>query len=258
MRSEAGGLANDAWKRTIKRMELDNRPPYKIRKPLTADEIHSEANKRVSLINKEFAEGFEFIKQFKKSVTFFGSSMLREDSPYYEKAKELAGRLAKKGYVVVTGGGPGIMEAANRGAFEAGGTSVGLNIFLPEEQAPNPYLTHDHIFHYFFSRKVALTYAAEAYIYFPGGYGTLDEFFEIITLMQTERIPKTILVLFGKEFWAPFDEFIKKHLYEKHGVIDEMSTKLYHVCDNEDEIERAILSVPVIDSIPFKGNHGHY
>jgi len=228
-------------------------PIYRAQKPHTADEIAADAKKRVSLINKEFSEGFELIRKYPKSVTVFGSSVLPETDPYYAKTRELAAKISKLGYTVVTGGGAGIMEAANRGAFEAGGKSIGLNIKLPHEQNPNPYLTDYHQFHYFFSRKVALTFAAEAYLFFPGGYGTLNELSEIIMLIQTQRIKPVPVILFGDGFWEQFDQFIKENLLKRH-MIDAEDLTIYKICGSDEEVIDILRSLPVVSSVPFKND----
>ena len=221
-------------------------------KKLSAEEANLAAKERVALINKEFSEGFEFIKKYPKSVTFFGSSTINETSAHYQEARKLAARLAKLGYAIVTGGGPGIMEAANRGAFEAGGKSVGLNITLPTEQKPNPYLTDYYQFYYFFSRKVLLSFAAEAYVLFPGGYGTFNEFYEIVTLIQTGRITPVPVILVGSDFWNPLDEYMRKVLLEKHATVNADSLEIYKITDDEEKIVGLILETPVIENIPFK------
>ncbi|MEK7642321.1 MAG: TIGR00730 family Rossman fold protein [Patescibacteria group bacterium] len=214
-------------------------------KPLTLHEISEAAEKRVALIAKEFTDGFEFIKNYSKSVTFFGSARIEENSPYYQKARALASRITRElHYAVVTGGGPGIMEAANRGAYEAGGNSIGLTIELPEEQVNNPYLTDFLGFHYFFSRKVCLSFSAEAYLFFPGGYGTLDEFLEILTLVQTMKIPKAPIVLVGSEYWNDFHTLINKKLLES-GYIDIEDTSIYKITDDDDEILEIIKKAPI-------------
>lgn len=190
---------------------------------------------RIFKIMSEFIEGFDIIRRYGLAVSFFGSSRATLGDDSYEKAEELAKRLAQKGFAVVTGGSAGIMEAANRGAFEAGGASVGLNINLPEAQNYNPYLTERFGFDHFFVRKVMLTYASEVYIYFPGGFGTLDEFFEIVTLIQTKKIRKVPIVLYGRDYWEPLQEFIQKTMLEKHAAIDKADMELYTLVDSVDE-----------------------
>src|SRR6185369_15260700 len=151
-------------------------------------------------------------------------------------AEALAGKLAKRGFAVITGGAQGVMEAANKGAFNAGGASVGLNIHLPNAQGNNAYLTDKFEFEHFFVRKVMLTFASEVYIYFPGGFGTMDEFFEIVTLIQTKKIKKVPVVLYGKEYWTPLLTLINDHLFIAHKAVDESDTKdIYHVVDSVDE-----------------------
>jgi uncharacterized protein (TIGR00730 family) len=226
---------------------------YKAERPHTAEEIESDAKKRLSLINKEFAKGLALVQKYPKSVTFFGSSVLPESDPYYEKARKLAARIAKLGYAVVSGGGPGIMEAANRGAFEAKGQSIGLNIELPHEQRANHYLTDYAEFHYFFSRKVSLTFAAEAYIFLPGGYGTLNELFEILMLIQTKRIDPVPVLLYGDGYWKTLDEFIRKTIYGTHRMVEAQDVSLYLITDNEEEVIHAIKTSPVVSTIPFGG-----
>lgn len=213
--------------------------------PLTLDEITEAAQKRVNFISKEFKDGFEFVKNYPRSVTFFGSARTKEDETYYQKARNLAGRIVTElHYSVMTGGGPGIMEAANRGAFEAGGNSLGLTIELPHEQHDNQYLTDKEDFHYFFSRKVCLSFSAEAYIFFPGGFGTLDEFLEILTLVQTNKIPRAPMILVGDFFWQPLEKFFKEILAETKTIAPE-DTTLYTITENEDEILDIIKKAPV-------------
>ncbi|MFA6270378.1 MAG: TIGR00730 family Rossman fold protein [Candidatus Paceibacterota bacterium] len=213
--------------------------------PITLSEISEAAQKRVLFISKEFENGFEFVKNYPRSVTFFGSARTKEDEPCYQKARELAGKIVTElHYSVTTGGGPGIMEAANRGAFEAGGNSLGLTIELPHEQLDNRYLTDKEDFHYFFSRKVCLSFSAEAYVFFPGGFGTLDEFLEILTLVQTNKIPKAPIILVGVNFWSALEKFFKEFLVENKTITkDDLS--LYTITDDHNEILEMIKKAPI-------------
>lgn len=190
---------------------------------------------RVFKIMAEFIEGFDIIRRYGLAVSIFGSSRATLGDDSYSLAEDLAARLSKKGFAVVTGGSAGIMQAANKGAFENGGASVGLNIDLFDAQSYNPYLTEKFVFDHFFVRKVMLTYASEAYVYFPGGFGTLDEFFEVITLIQTKKIRKVPIVLFGKDYWSPLLAFIEKTVYQEHRAIDKEDMKLYALIDSVDE-----------------------
>jgi uncharacterized protein (TIGR00730 family) len=226
-----------------------NLPDAKIPKePLRTSDLEKEAKRRGDKIEKEFRDAFTFIKNNPKSVTFFGSARFRPANKHYKEARSLAFRIADElKYAVVTGGGPGIMEAANRGAFEAGGASFGLNIKLPYEQVKNPYVTESVDFYYFFSRKVALSFSAEAYIFFPGGFGTLDEVFEILTLVQTQKIPRVPVVLFGSDYWQPINKLILKQLYNSHKAIDQKDMDLYVITDNEDEVLKIVKEAPLRD-----------
>lgn len=196
---------------------------------------------RVLRIMAEFVDGFQFLGDLKKTVTFFGSARYQEGNRWYEEARKLGKMLAKGGFSVTTGGGPGIMEAGNRGAFEAGGESIGLNIQLPFEQRINKYVKKGVGFHYFFTRKVMLSYASQAYVFFPGGYGTLDEVFELLTLVQTHKIYEKIpIVIVGKEFWGPLDQWLKKEVLGKQKTIDASDLKLYHLVDTAEEAFKII------------------
>jgi uncharacterized protein (TIGR00730 family) len=197
---------------------------------------------RLFKIMSEFVEGFDLLRRYGLAATFFGSSRATLDDEVYQHVHDLASGLAKKGFAIVTGGSAGVMQAANKGAFEAGGASVGLNINLQTKQPYNPYLTDRFGFDHFFVRKVMLTYASEVYIYFPGGFGTLDEFFEIVTLVQTGKIRKVPIVLFGKDYWEPLLAFIQKTLYEERKTIDEKDMQLYKVVDNVDEALEYIIA----------------
>lgn len=197
---------------------------------------------RIFKILSEFVEGFDIIGRYGLAVTFFGSNRLTPDHETYTQAYELAGRLAKRGFAVITGGSAGVMQASNKGAYDAGGASVGLNINLPTKQLYNAYLTEKFGFDHFFIRKVMLTYASEAYVYFPGGFGTLDEFFEIVTLVQTDKIRKVPIVLFGKDYWTPLLAFIHTSLYEERGAINKEDMDLYKLVDTVDEAFEYITS----------------
>src|SRR5262245_20824744 len=184
---------------------------------------------RIFRIMAEFVEGFEVMAPVGRAVSIFGSARTRPDDPYYKAAEETARLLAKAGFAVITGGGPGIMEAANKGAFEAGGTSVGLNITLPQEQEGNRYQTISLDFHYFYARKVMFSKYATAFICFPGGYGTLDETFEILTLIQTLKVEAFPIVLYGSDYWNGLAQWISKSL--KPGYIDPEDTRIFKVVD---------------------------
>lgn len=234
--------------------------------PLTLAEISESAKKRVALIGQEFKSGFEFVNNYPRSVTFFGSARTKENDLYYEKAKTLAMRIVGElHYSVVTGGGPGIMEAANRGAYEMGGNSLGLTIQLPHEQVTNQYLTDQLGFHYFFSRKVCLAFSAEAYVFFPGGFGTMDEFTEILTLVQTRKIPQAPIILFGKEYWQILENFFKEKLL-KAGLIDEEDLSIYTITDSESEALTLIKNAPIRFGLKYderseeavKNNNNHH
>jgi uncharacterized protein (TIGR00730 family) len=190
---------------------------------------------RVFKIMSEFIEGFDIIRRYDRAVTFFGSTRSSPKDNSYIQAEDLSKLLAKKGFAIITGGSSGIMQAANKGAFEAGGASVGLNINLLEKQAYNPYLSEKFSFDHFFVRKVMLTYASEVYVYFPGGFGTLDEFFEIVTLVQSKKIKKVPIVLVGRSYWEPLLEYIEETLYKEHSAIDEGDMKLYTLVDTVEE-----------------------
>ena len=166
----------------------------------------------------EFVEGFDALAAVGKAVTIFGSARVREDDPYYAKARELAGLLAKEGFAVITGGGPGIMEAANRGCHEAGGLSIGCNIELPHEQSVNAYVDLGVEFRYFFARKTMFVKYADGFAIFPGGFGTLDELFESVTLIQTGKIRHFPVVLIGTEYWAGLLEWLRSEAVGRGAV----------------------------------------
>jgi uncharacterized protein (TIGR00730 family) len=222
--------------------ETPKKPEYK---SISLNEINEVINERIEKIEKEFIDGFNFIKNHTRSVTFFGSARTPTTDNDYVTAEKLAARICKElGYSVLTGGSIGIMEAANRGAFNAGGNSLGLNIKLPNEQRENSFLTEAIEFNYFFSRKVCLSFSAEAYVYFPGGFGTMDELFEILTLVQTGKIAKVPIILVGSYFWNNFDAFIKENLLVNK-KIDAGDLDFYTITDDEDKIMEIIKNAPI-------------
>ncbi len=186
----------------------------------------------------DLGRGLKMLRTFSQGVTIFGSARLPEDNKYYVVARELGRRLAENGHAVITGGGPGIMEAANRGAFEYGGRSVGLNISLDHEQFPNPYLTDTMEFHYFFSRKVMLVMASKAFVFFPGGFGTMDELSEVLILEQEDKMPKQPIFLYGKSFWRPFYKVWEKKMLT-NGLIKAKDMKLVTITDDIRDIIKA-------------------
>ena len=190
---------------------------------------------RILKIMGEFVSGFEFLRRYGLAATFFGSARTTLPKEYYEDASKLAAGLVKMGFAIITGGGPGIMEAANKGAYESNGQSVGINIQLPTEQRVNPYVKESSAFHYFFTRKVMLSYASEIYIYYPGGFGTLDELFEMLTLVQTGKIGPMPIILVRKDFWQPLLNWIDSHLVEKFNTINPEDTNIFHVVDTAEE-----------------------
>ncbi len=194
----------------------------------------------------DFVQGFDELGDLGPSVTIFGSARLDENHPYYTQAMTLANMLGEKGYNVITGGGPGIMEAANRGAYEVETVeSIGLNIELATEQQPNPYITKGQSFDYFFSRKVMLVKYSMAYVIFPGGFGTLDEMFEALTLIQTRKVWGVRLFVVGTEFYAPLLQFIEDKMLAE-GMIDDKDVQLINLTDDLDfvvrEIEKSLIS----------------
>lgn len=203
-------------------------------------DFREQASWRIFRVMAEFIDGSQFLADLKKEVTFFGSARFDETTPYYKEAHKLGKMLGKAGYTVITGGGPGIMEAANRGAYEAGALSVGLNIQLPFEQRINAYVKRGIGFHYFFTRKFMLSASAQAYVFFPGGFGTVDELTEMITLEQTKKMERVPIVVVGKKYWAPFFEWVQETMYEENKTIDKEDMKLYHLVDTAEEAFKII------------------
>ena len=190
---------------------------------------------RVFRIMSEFVEGFETLSSLSGAVSVFGSARTPGDHPVYAEAEATGRLLAERGRPVITGGGPGVMEAANKGAFEAGGCSVGLNIALPMEQAPNPYQTVKLDFDYFFCRKVMFVKYARAFVIFPGGFGTMDEFFESLTLIQTLKIEPFPVVCVGSRFWGGLLDWVRATLCEGYATISPEDLDLVHVTDDVEE-----------------------
>lgn len=213
---------------------------------ISVKDINENIDAHIAAITKEFRNGFEFLKKYPKTVTIFGSSRLTEASSHFHDASKLAEKIVKEaGYGVITGGGPGIMGSANEGAHKAGGQSLGLNIILPMEQQINPHVTDSMQFDYFFARKALMNFGSECYIFFPGGFGTFDELFGVLTLLQTNKIPKVPVILFGKDFWNPTVELIKKQMLDVHHTIEAEDMNLFKVTDSMDSVIKVIKEAPV-------------
>lgn len=195
---------------------------------------------RLGNVNSEIQAGYNVLQKYHKTVTIFGSARLSETSKYYQAAQSVAGKLAQKDYAIISGGGHGIMGAANLGAKQAGGDSIGFNIELPHEQTLNDHTTDSIAFSHFSPRKIVMTLFANAYIYFPGGFGTLDELAEILTLVQTHKTTAAPIILFGSSFWQPFDDFIKQQLRDELQLITPGDENLYVITDDEDEVIRLV------------------
>jgi len=199
---------------------------------------------KVFKIIAEFIDGFHFLADLKKTITIFGSTSFKPKNIYYEEARKLGQLLAKSGFTVISGGGPGIMEAANRGAFEAGGESVGINIQLPEGQRMNKYVTKPIGFNYFFTRKVMLSYSSRAYVFFPGGFGTLDEFFEMVTLVQTRKLARPIPVIaVGKKYWKSLFDWLETEVYLKQKAINKKDLEIFQLVDSAQEAHQIIKNI---------------
>jgi uncharacterized protein (TIGR00730 family) len=214
-------------------------------KQYVVDALSIEESWRIFRIMAEFVEGIEALSKLRQGVTIFGSAKVRPDDPYYKKAEHVARRLVESGFSVITGGGPGIMEAANKGAAEAGGQSVGLNIRLPYEQKPNPYANIVLEYKYFFVRKVMFVKYAVAYIILPGGFGTMDELFEALTLIQTKRIKPFPVVLMGSEYWKGLVDWLRDTML-RNGKIDESDLDIIHITDDPDEAVRHIKKFVIV------------
>jgi uncharacterized protein (TIGR00730 family) len=208
---------------------------------LSADETAAELERDVAVIAQEFREGFEAVDKIDRpAVSVFGSARMREDDPVYAAARALASRFAERGWAVVTGGGPGVMEAANRGAREAGGMSVGFNIELPHEQEGNPYVDLSLTFRHFYARKTMFVKAAEGFVVFPGGFGTADELFEALTLIQTGKVLHFPVVLVGSDYWAELLGWIRGELLADAMISPEDLDLLYVTDDIDEAVERVL------------------
>ena len=192
---------------------------------------------RANAYAKDLGRGLQIVRSFPQGVTIFGSARLPQDSKYCQMAFRLGHLLAENGHAVITGGGPGIMEAASHGAYEIGGRTIGFNITLKHEQFPNPYLTDCLTFEYFFARKVSLAMAAKVFVFFPGGFGTMDELSEILCLMQEAKMPKMPVFLVGKKYWRNFDRVIAGML--ELGLVSEPDTHIFRITDDVTEVVAA-------------------
>lgn len=192
---------------------------------------------RANAYARDLGQGLQAVRSFSQGVTIFGSARLPQDNKYCKMARKLGNLLAENGHTVITGGGPGIMEAANHGAYELGGRSIGLNITLAHEQFPNPYLTDCITFEYFFARKVSLAMAAKVFVFFPGGFGTMDELSEILCLMQEAKMPKMPVFLIGKDFWKGFDKIIGKMMLLK--LINVKDAGIFKITNDVTEVVKA-------------------
>ncbi|MDP8233189.1 MAG: TIGR00730 family Rossman fold protein [Candidatus Saelkia tenebricola] len=201
---------------------------------LTKQHFTNEDPWRIFRIMSEFVDGFETLSRIKRGITFFGSARTSPRNKYYKLTEETASLFAKNNYAIITGAGPGIMEAANKGATKAGGHSIGLNILLPSQQKSNKYVTTPIEFRYFFCRKVMFAKYSKAVLIFPGGYGTLDELFEFLALIQTEKIDKFPVILLGKKFWSPLIDWIKESLV-KNNMIEQKDLKLFQIVETPKE-----------------------
>lgn len=233
--------------------EILNDDDAKIKEKLTQkswNEIKTNDSWAIFKIMSEFVNGYEKMGRIGPCVSIFGSARTKTEDPYYKLAEEVAYKISKAGYGVITGGGPGIMEAGNKGAHRGGGTSVGLNIELPFEQHFNPYIDHDKNiqFDYFFVRKVMFVKYSQGFVVMPGGFGTLDELFEAITLIQTKKIGKFPIILVGTDFWSGLIDWVKNVLLEKYNNVSPNDMNLIKVVDSADEV------VEILDTFYKKYN----
>ena len=210
---------------------------------------------RADAYAKDLGQGLRIVRSFEQGVTIFGSARLPQNNSYCKLARELGKALAEKKHTVITGGGPGIMEAANHGAFENGGKSIGLNIKLTHEQFPNPYLTDCITFEYFFARKVSLAMGAKVFVFFPGGFGTMDELSEVLCLMQESKMPKMPVFLIGKDYWKAFDKVIGKMMLMR--LINVKDASIFTITDDITKVVEAADKIghPKISENYYDGFH---
>lgn len=214
-------------------------------------ELEEADVERAKAYAKDLEEGLKKVRTYPQGVTIFGSARLSQETKYCKKARELGQLLAQNGHAVITGGGPGIMEAANQGAYEYGGRSIGLNITLSHEQEPNPYLSDMLQFRYFFARKVMLAMSAKVYVFFPGGFGTLDEVSEILVLMQEGKMPRMPFFFFGQSFWRPLMKFYEDKMLPLKLIARE-DLKIFKVTDDVNEI---VAAANKVGHPPIKNNY---
>ena len=214
-------------------------------KQYVVDALSIDESWRIFRIMAEFVEAIETLSRVKHAVSIFGSARTKPDDPYYQKAELLARRLVEKGFGVITGGGPGVMAAANKGAAEAGGQSVGMNIRLPFEQKPNPYANVSIDYKYFFIRKVMFVKYAVAYVILPGGFGTMDELFEALTLIQTKRIKSFPVILMGSEYWKGLFDWLRKTMLRDNKISPD-DLELFQMIDDPDEAVKLIQKYVIV------------
>jgi len=209
------------------------------------DELSKEESWRIFRIMAEFVDSIEDLSRIHNGVTIFGSARVKPEDPYYQKAEKLGRLLVQNGFAVITGGGPGIMEAANKGAAEAGGQSVGMNIKLPFEQKPNPYANLQIDYKYFFIRKVMFVKYAVAYIIMPGGYGTMDEFFEALTLIQTKRVKSFPVIVMGSEYWRGLLDWLKDTMLRTNMILP-FDIEMIQIMDEPEEVVKHIRKYVIV------------
>ena len=209
------------------------------------DELSREESWRIFRIMAEFVDSIEDLSRIHNGVTVFGSARVKPEDPYYQMAEKLGRLLVQNGFSVITGGGPGIMEAANKGAAEAGGRSVGMNIKLPFEQKPNPYANLQIDYKYFFIRKVMFVKYAVAYIIMPGGYGTMDEFFEALTLIQTKRVKSFPIIVMGREYWRGLLDWLKNTMLRANMILP-FDIEMIQIIDEPEEVVKHIQKYVIV------------